>query len=140
VEQWFDSFLGNSPLRWLEAGAVAVAVLFVLLILRRVARKQYARLAATPQQEFLELPLHVASRTASCSWCLHRCSSACRRSSCRPKVARVVLTVFTVASFWQIGLWATTALVEALAAGSARRSRWIALPPARSRSSASWRA
>ena len=59
MEQWFDHFLGNAPWRWLVAGGVAFGILIVLLLLRRLARKQYARLAATPQDEFLELPLHV---------------------------------------------------------------------------------
>jgi small-conductance mechanosensitive channel len=31
-----------------------------------------------------------------------------------PKLARVAVTLFTVACFWQVGLWATTALVAAL--------------------------
>ena len=55
MEQWFDNFLGNPPWRWLEAGGVAIAILFVLLLLRRMAYKQYQRFAATPADEFLEL-------------------------------------------------------------------------------------
>jgi small-conductance mechanosensitive channel len=114
VEQWFDSFLGNSPLRWLEAGAVAFAILFVLLLLRRMARKQYARLAATPQQEFLELPLHVLSRTTILFLLIAALFLGLQTLELPSKVARVVLTLFTIASFWQMGLWATTALLAAL--------------------------
>ena len=60
MEQLFDNFLGNALWRWLVAGAVAFGIFF-LLLLRRLAHKQYARLEATPQEELLELPLHVAS-------------------------------------------------------------------------------
>jgi small-conductance mechanosensitive channel len=114
MEQWFDNFLGNTPWRWLVAGSVAVGVLFVLLMLRRLARKQYVRLAATPQDEFLELPLHVASRTTVLFLLIASLFLGLQALELPPKLARVVLTLFTIASFWQIGLWATTALVAAL--------------------------
>jgi small-conductance mechanosensitive channel len=115
VEQWFDNFLGNSPWRWLVAGAVAFGIWFVLLLLRRLASKQYARMAATPQDEFLELPLHVASRTTVLFLLIASLFLGLQTLELPPKVARVAVTIFTIASFWQIGLWATTALLEALA-------------------------
>jgi small-conductance mechanosensitive channel len=115
VEQWFDNFLGNSPWRWLVAGAVAFGILFVLLLLRRLASKQYLRLAATPQDELLELPLHVASRTTLPFLLIASLFVGLQTLELPPKLARLVLTIFTIASFWQIGLWATTALLEALA-------------------------
>jgi small-conductance mechanosensitive channel len=115
VEQWFDNFLGNSPWRWLVAGAVAFGILFVLLLLRRLASKQYLRLAATPQDELLELPLHVASRTTLPFLLIASLFLGLQTLELPPKLARLVLTIFTIASFWQIGLWATTALLEALA-------------------------
>ena len=63
MERLFDNFLGNAPWRWLVAGVVGLGIFFVLLLLRRLSSKQYQRLAATPENELLELPLHVASRT-----------------------------------------------------------------------------
>ena len=114
MEQWFDNFLGNAPWRWLVAGAVAVGIFFVLLLLRRMARKQHARLAATPQDEFLELPLHVVSHTSAPFLLIASLFLGLLTLDLPPKAARVVFTLFTVASFWQIGLWATTALVAAL--------------------------
>ena len=114
MEQWFDNFLGNAPWRWLVAGAVAFGIFFVLLLLRRLARKQYQRLAATPQDEFLELPLHVVSHTSVLFLLIASLFLGLQTLELPPKLARVVLTLFTIASFWQIGLWATTALVGAL--------------------------
>ena len=115
MEQWFDNFLGNSPWHWLVAGAVAVGIFFVLLLLRRTASKQYLRYAATPQDEFLELPLQVASRTTVGFLLIASLFLGLQTLELPPKVARGVLTIFTIASCWQIGLWATTAVLEALA-------------------------
>jgi small-conductance mechanosensitive channel len=114
VEQWFDNFLGNAPWRWLVAGAVAFGILFVLLLLRRLARKQYARLSATPQDEFLELPLQVASHTAALFLLIVSLFLGLQTLQLPPKLARVAFTLFTIATFWQTGLWATTALLGAL--------------------------
>jgi small-conductance mechanosensitive channel len=114
MQQLFDNFLGNAPWRWLVAGAVAFGILFVLLLLRRLARKQYARLAATPHDEFLELPLHVASRTTVTFAVLTSLFLGLQALVLPPKAARIALTLFTISSFWQIGLWATTALIAAL--------------------------
>ena len=114
MEQVFDNFLGNAPWRWLVAGGVAFGILFVLLLLRRLARKQYARLAATPQDEFLELPLHVVSQTTVLFLLIASLFLGLLTLDLPPKAARVMLTLFTIASFWQLGLWATTTLVAAL--------------------------
>ncbi len=115
LQELFDqSYFGNPAWRWIVAGAVALGILFVLLLLRRLARKQYARLAATPQDQFLEVPLHVASRTTV--WFLLIAAVFCglHTLGLPAKAARVLLTIFTVAGFWQVGLWATTAVLAAL--------------------------
>jgi small-conductance mechanosensitive channel len=114
MEQMFDNFLGNAPWRWLVAGAVAFGIFFVLMLLRGLARKQYTRLAATPRDEFLELPLHVVSRTTALFLLMASLFLGLETLALPPKLARVVLTLFTIACFWQIGLWATTGLLAAL--------------------------
>ena len=64
LQELFDkTYFGNAAWLWIVAGAIALGVLFILLLLRRLTRSQYQRLAATPQEEFLEIPLHVAART-----------------------------------------------------------------------------
>ena len=114
MDQLFEDFLGNAPWRWLVAGAVALGILFVLLLLRRVARKQYTRLAATPQEEFLEVPLHVASRTTAWFLVVASVFLGLQTLELPAKTARVLITLFTIAAFWQMGLWATTAVLATL--------------------------
>ena len=114
MDQLFEDFLGNAPWRWLVAGAVALGILFVLLLLRRVARKQSARLAATPQEEFLEVPLHVASRTTAWFLVIASVFLGLQTLELPAKTARVLITLFTIAAFWQMGLWATTAVLATL--------------------------
>lgn len=115
LQRLFDeSYFGNPAWRWIVAGAIALGILFVLLLLRRLTRKEYAKLAATPQDEFLEIPFHVASRTTVWFLLVASVFLALETLELPPKAARVLLTVFTVAGFWQIGLWATTAVLAAL--------------------------
>jgi small-conductance mechanosensitive channel len=115
LQELFDQiYFGNAAWLWIVAGAITLGVLFILLLLRRLTRSQYKRLAATPQEEFLEIPLHVAARTTVWFLLIASVFLGLQTVELPPKAARVLLTVFTVASFWQIGLWATTAVVAAL--------------------------
>ncbi|MGH8238443.1 MAG: mechanosensitive ion channel family protein, partial [Steroidobacteraceae bacterium] len=115
LQRLFDKvYLGNPAWMWIIAGAVALGVLFVLLLLRRLARKQYARLAATPQDEFLEVPLHVASRTTVWFLLIAAVFFGLQTLELPPKGHRALITLFTVAGFWQVGLWATTAVLAVL--------------------------
>jgi small-conductance mechanosensitive channel len=115
LEGLFDeTFLGNAAWRWIVAGIVALGVLFILLLLRRLARSQYQRLAATPQEELLEIPLHVASRTTVWFLLIASVFLGLQTLELPAKATRVVLTVFTIAGFWQFGLWAMTAVTAVL--------------------------
>ncbi|HEY7641843.1 MAG TPA: mechanosensitive ion channel family protein [Steroidobacteraceae bacterium] len=115
LKELFDwSFFNNPAWRWIVAGAVALAVLFVLLLLRRLTRKQYARLAATPQDEIMEVPLHVASRTTVWFLLIAAVFVGLETLELPEKAARLLITIFTVAGFWQMGLWATTAVLATL--------------------------
>jgi small-conductance mechanosensitive channel len=115
LKELFDeSYFGNPAWRWIVAGAVALGILFVLLLLRRLTRKQYARLAATPQDELMEVPLHVASRTTVWFLLIASVFLGLQTLELPDKAARVVITLFTIAAFWQLGLWATTAVLATL--------------------------
>jgi small-conductance mechanosensitive channel len=115
LQELFDkSYFGNPAWRWIVAGAVALGVLFVLLLLRRLTRRQYRRLAATPKDELMEVPLHVASRTTVWFLLIASIFVGLQTLELQAKAARVLITVFTVAGFWQMGLWATTAVLAAL--------------------------
>lgn len=101
------SYLGNTVWQWAVAACVALAVLFATLIVRRIVRSRYARLAATPNVEFMELPLRVASRTTSLFLLINAGFFGVQMLDLPRNADRVLLTVVTIAAFWQIGLWAT---------------------------------
>jgi small-conductance mechanosensitive channel len=115
LQELFDqTYFGNAAWRWIVAGAITLGAFFILLSLRRLTRSQYKRLATTAREEFLEIPLHVAARTTVWFLLIASVFLGLQTVELPPKAARILLTVFTVASFWQIGLWATTAVLAAL--------------------------
>src|SRR5262245_14195333 len=115
VENLFDvTYFDNTAWKWLVAAGVVVGAFFVLLLLRRLIRSHYRRLAATPEHEFMELPLQVASRTTKFFLLLASLTLALWILELPPKAATVVKTLFTIAAFWQLGLWATTAVLASL--------------------------
>lgn len=115
LQNLFDgTYLGNTVWRWIAAAAVAVGALFILLLLRRLTRLHYSRMAATPREELMEVPLHVASRTTVWFLLIAAIFLGLQTLQLPSKAARALMTVFTVAGFWQIGLWSTTAVLAAL--------------------------
>jgi len=108
------TYLGNEAWRWTTALGIAAGTFLVLLLLRRFIKSRYARLAATPQDEFMEVPLQVAARTTAWFLLLVSIYAGVQALTLPPKAARILLTVFTIATFWQVGLWATTAVVASL--------------------------
>jgi len=115
IAEFLDpTFFGNTLWRWTIAGSIALGVFALLWFVRRVMRSQYKRLAATPEDELLELPLKVASRTATLFILLAAVFAGIQAVELPPKLFRSVLTLFTIAAFWQIGLWATTAVLASL--------------------------
>jgi small-conductance mechanosensitive channel len=115
VEAVLDlTFLGNAAWRWTTAIAIAVGTFIVLLLLRRVIRSRYARLAATPADELMEVPLQVAAQTTAWFLLILAIYGGAQALVLPPKGARLLLTAFTIATFWQVGLWATTAVVAGL--------------------------
>jgi small-conductance mechanosensitive channel len=109
---FFDrSYLDNTVWQWTAATGVALGLLFVTLIVRRIIRSRYARLAATPGIEFMELPLRVASRTTSMFLLLVSIFLAAQMLELPKNINRTLLTLATIAAFWQVGLWATAGVV-----------------------------
>lgn len=115
-------YLGNTTGQWLMAGTIFLAVFFALLLVRRIVSTQYQRVAATPKVEFIELPLLVASRTTVLFIFIASLFAGAQWLELPPKIARLVLTLFTIAAFWQTGAWATTAALAAI-----ERKRRVAL-------------
>jgi small-conductance mechanosensitive channel len=115
LNELFDNiYFGNKMGRWLIAAGIAIGLLLVLLLMRRFVRARHAKLAATPEIELIEVPFKAASRTTGAFLLLASIFAALQVLALPVKVSRFALTVFTVAAFWQIGLWATTALLASL--------------------------
>jgi small-conductance mechanosensitive channel len=114
-EGWFDAqYFGNTAGRWLLAGAVALLVFVAILLLRRLVRSHYKRLLATPQAEFMEALLLVASRTTVWFAVIAAVFAGLQLVQAPPRPARLALTIFTIAAFWQVGVWLTTAVLASL--------------------------
>lgn len=105
-----EIFLGNSLWQWTIAAGIAALVLAVLLFARRLVSTQFARYAATPQAEMMELPFKVASRTTAAFLVIAALFAGLHTLSLPPKLTTLVWTVFTIAAFWQTGLWGSTAV------------------------------
>ena len=115
IKEFLDpTFFGNTLWQWAVAGVIALAVMTALWFVRRVLRAQYELLAATPQDELLEMPLKVASRTATLFILIAAIFAGLQVITLPPKLTRLTLTIFTIAAFWQTGIWATTAVLASL--------------------------
>jgi small-conductance mechanosensitive channel len=108
------TYMGNTLWQLTVAAGVAVATFFVLLLVRRTVSSRYAKLAATPESELLELPLHMASRTTFLFILVAALFVGTQWLALPPPVKRAVTTLFTIAAFWQIGIWATIGVLGAL--------------------------
>jgi small-conductance mechanosensitive channel len=107
-------FFGNTLWQWTLAGLIALLVATALLFVRRIVRAHYARLAATPEAEIMELPAKVASRTTVLFIVVAALYAGLQALRMPSQLATLALTVFTIGAFWQAGLWATTAVLYSL--------------------------
>jgi small-conductance mechanosensitive channel len=107
-------FFGNTLWRWTIAGLIALGVIAALWFVRQLIAAQYKRLAATPETELMELPLKVASRTTLLFLLITGLFAGLQAVVLPDTLARLALTIFTIAAFWQAGLWATTAVLASL--------------------------
>ena len=108
------TYFGNTVWQWVLAGGIALVTFSVLLTLRRIVRSQYASMEATPKVELLELPFKVASRTTTFFIFIVPLTAAAQALVLPDKLTTLIVTIFTIAAFWQAGLWATTAILASL--------------------------
>lgn len=100
----------NPPLQWLIAGGVAIGVYLVLTTVRRMIRNYYQRMKATPETEWLELPLQVLSRTTSISFFIWSIYAGFQMLTYGPGLARILNSAITISLFWQAGIWSAAAM------------------------------
>lgn len=121
LEKLLDvKYFGATTAQWTIAGAAALVIFLAALLTRRLIRSHYRRVAATPQTELIELPLQVASRTTTPFLAIAALFAGLQTLKLPPGPARLISTIFTIAAFWQIGLWATTAVLASLERKRAR--------------------
>jgi len=108
------TYMGNTLWQLTVAAGIAVAMFFVLLLIRRTLKSRYAKLAATPESELLELPLKMASRTTLLFILVASLLVGAQWLVLPAPVAGALKTLFTIATFWQIGIWATIGVLGAL--------------------------
>lgn len=114
--QWWltklDAFTGlNEPWEWLAAFAIAMVVYVAASVVRRWVRARYRRLAETERVELTEVPLEIASKTATSFLLLVSMYCGLRALTLPPRVESVATTVVTMVSFWQIGVWGSAAVL-----------------------------
>lgn len=113
VERVLDqSYYGNTLVEWTLAASVLAAVLIVTLLVRRIIRVRYRRLAETPQVELMELPLKVASHTTWAFLLVASIYAGLAVVTVSDKVQKLLLTALTIAAFWQAGIWISTAVTS----------------------------
>ena len=93
------------------AVAAAIGVFLALWLARSLIRRKYARLAETDATELLEIPLQTASRTTLPFLLVVAAAAGLAIFGVEGRVASGAQKVFTIAFFWQAGLWISTALV-----------------------------
>src|SRR3954471_10893672 len=94
-----DRYFNNSLWQWAVAAAIVVGVFCITLLIRRVVRSRYQRLAATPQTELLELPLKVASHTGVLFLLVASIYAGASTLVIPDRASKLLLTALTIAAF-----------------------------------------
>lgn len=99
----------NPPMTWLAALVLAASTVMLGLALRQAVRQYRRRLEATEHVEWLELPVVALSRTTFVFLLLLGLFVGLQLLAHGARTAAIAASALTIASFWQAGLWATTA-------------------------------
>ncbi|HEY8507463.1 MAG TPA: mechanosensitive ion channel family protein [Steroidobacteraceae bacterium] len=111
--QWVNDLLTmplftNSIIDWTIALAIMIGLMIVLLAARAFIRRHHERLAATPERELMELPLHVLSRTTVLFFAVVSVFAGLTTLTVGDPMSRLLRSVLTIAVFLQVGVWAST--------------------------------
>lgn len=99
----------NSLLAWSLAGAIALATLLVLLVVRRWIRGYHRKVLATAEAEFLEIPVQVLNRTTTAFLAVLGIYLGTQALTIGLGAQRVLQSAITITLFWQAGVWAVAA-------------------------------
>lgn len=108
-------FLGNPLSSWLLAAGVALATLMLLGSLRFLIKKRFTSLAKTTVTIVDDLVVEVLNRTRLGFLLIVAVWTGSRALQLAPRVQRTVYIVTVVVLLFQVGIWATTALMKWLA-------------------------
>ncbi|MGE0115731.1 MAG: mechanosensitive ion channel family protein [Steroidobacteraceae bacterium] len=103
-----DLYLDNALSQWLWALAMAAGVLLTTVLVRRLVRRHYRRMAETEQIELMEVPLQIASKTTTMFLIVMSLFFGMLTLHLPPAVHHVAEKVLVLAVCWQVGIWATT--------------------------------
>jgi small-conductance mechanosensitive channel len=117
------TLLGNTVARWAAAAAITLTVLALLTALRRFVRNRYERMRQTQRHEWLELPFRIAERTTVAFLLMLAIGAGLGTLSLTADQRGVVGTVVSVVVCFQLGIWASVAVITWL---ERRRDRTLA--------------
>lgn len=109
-----NEFFGNTYWEWASGASVALACTLALVLVRRFVRRQHQKVEATPNQELMEVPLLVASKTMLFSIVALSLAAGLALLELPAPLRRVIGSVATIVLFVQLGVWVTTGLVALL--------------------------
>ncbi|AMN48202.1 hypothetical protein ACG33_14065 [Steroidobacter denitrificans] len=101
-------------MQWGAFVIIATMALLTLLLIRRLVRNRHAVLAATAEIEFAERFFQIASRTSSAFLAIVSVYAGLLALKLPENAYQAIHTAFTIAVFWQTGLWASTAVLAAV--------------------------
>ena len=104
----------NSLLAWGIAATTAVVLMVVLLSARAFVRRQHAKMLETKRIELLEMPFEILSRTTLLFFVILSLAAGLSTLSMADGTRRVIMSVFMIVLFIQLGVWAAAAVVAAL--------------------------
>lgn len=102
---------GNSLLQWLGALLATALTLAALVSLRALLQRHYRRFLDTERTELMEVPLEVLGRTTWPFMVVVSLLLGARFLALPASIADGLSLALKLAVFWQMGIWASTAVV-----------------------------
>lgn len=108
--KWLEyEFFGNSLSNWAVGATVFVVLFLGLLLVRRVLRGRFTRLAASKDVKAIKVAAHALDRTKGWFLLLISAYVGSRFWVLPDQVDTVATSIATIVTLWQAGLWAAGA-------------------------------